>query len=104
MRHGRRSRKARSFSEAVRRDASAVARRFQRELLDLVFHDRPVDAFVRAFVADLRAGRFDAELVYKKALRKPLGAYTKTTPPHVSPRCARRWRKWGSISALASKT
>ncbi|MGK3960658.1 DNA polymerase II [Sorangium sp. So ce118] len=69
--------------EAVRRDASAVARRFQRELLDLVFHDRPVEAFVRAFVADLRAGRFDAELVYKKALRKPLGAYTKTTPPHV---------------------
>ncbi|WP_437955095.1 DNA polymerase II [Sorangium sp. So ce119] len=69
--------------EAVRRDASAVARRFQRELLDLVFHDRPVEAFVRTFVADLRAGRFDAELVYKKALRKPLGAYTKTTPPHV---------------------
>ncbi|WP_437284995.1 DNA polymerase II [Sorangium sp. So ce406] len=69
--------------EAVRRDASAVARRFQRELLDLVFHDRPVEAFVRTFVADLRSGRFDAELVYKKALRKPLGAYTKTTPPHV---------------------
>ncbi|WP_437275288.1 DNA polymerase II [Sorangium sp. So ce375] len=69
--------------EAVRRDASAVARRFQRELLDLVFHDRPVEAFVRTFVAELRAGRFDAELVYKKALRKPLGAYTKTTPPHV---------------------
>ncbi|MGK4003313.1 DNA polymerase II [Sorangium sp. So ce1036] len=69
--------------EAVRRDASAVARRFQRELLDLVFHDRPVEGFVRGFVAELRAGRFDAELVYKKALRKPLGAYTKTTPPHV---------------------
>ncbi|WP_438022918.1 DNA polymerase II [Sorangium sp. So ce233] len=69
--------------EAVRRDASAVARRFQRELLDLVFHDRPVEGFVRTFVTELRAGRFDAELVYKKALRKPLGAYTKTTPPHV---------------------
>ncbi|KYF64330.1 DNA polymerase II [Sorangium cellulosum] len=69
--------------EAVRRDASAVARRFQRELLDRVFHDRPVEDFVRTFVTELRAGRFDAELVYKKALRKPLGAYTKTTPPHV---------------------
>ncbi|AUX45304.1 DNA polymerase II [Sorangium cellulosum] len=69
--------------EAVRRDASAVARRFQRELLDLVFHDRPVAEFVRTFVAELRAGRFDAELTYKKALRKPLDAYTKTTPPHV---------------------
>jgi DNA polymerase-2 len=69
--------------EAVRRDWSAVARRFQRELLQLVFHDQPVDAFVRSFVADLRAGRFDGELAYRKAIRKPLEAYTKTTPPHV---------------------
>ena len=69
--------------EAVRRDWSAVARRFQRELLQLVFHDRPVDDFIRAFVADLRAGRFDGELTYRKAIRKPLEAYTKTTPPHV---------------------
>jgi DNA polymerase-2 len=69
--------------EAVRRDWSGVARRFQRALLDLVFHDRPVADFVRAFVADLRAGRFDGELVYRKAIRKPLADYTKTTPPHV---------------------
>ena len=33
--------------EAVRRDWSAVARRFQRELLHLVFHDRPVEDFIR---------------------------------------------------------
>ena len=66
--------------EAVRRDWSGVARRFQRELLDLVFHDQPVDDFVRDFVAALRAGRFDDELVYRKAVRKPLDAYTKTTP------------------------
>ena len=69
--------------EAVRRDWSEVARRFQRELLDLVFHDRPVAEFIRGFVADLRAGRFDAELAYRKAIRKPLAEYTKTTPPHV---------------------
>jgi DNA polymerase-2 len=69
--------------EAVRRDWSGVARRFQRELLTLVFHDRPVADFVRGFVADLRAGRFDAELAYRKAIRKPLAEYTKTTPPHV---------------------
>jgi DNA polymerase-2 len=69
--------------EAVRRDWSGVARRFQRDLLDLVFHDRPVADFVRGFVADLRAGRHDADLAYRTALRKPLAAYTKTTPPHV---------------------
>jgi DNA polymerase-2 len=69
--------------EAVRRDWSAVARAFQRALLDLVFHDRPVADFVRGFVTELRAGRHDAALVYRKALRKPLAAYTRTTPPHV---------------------
>jgi DNA polymerase-2 len=69
--------------EAVRRDWSEVARRFQRELLGLVFHDHPVTDFIRAFVADLRAGRFDGELAYRKAIRKPLAQYTKTTPPHV---------------------
>ena len=69
--------------EAVRRDWSAVSKRFQRELLDLVFHDQPVEAFLNGFVRDLRAGRFDAELVYKKAIRKEIGAYTKTTPPHI---------------------
>jgi DNA polymerase-2 len=80
--------------EAVRRDWSAVARRFQRELLDLVFHDRPVADFVRAFVADLRAGRFDGELSYRKAIRKPLAEYTKTTPPHV--KAARKQRGSGT--------
>jgi len=69
--------------EAVRRDWSGVARRFQKALLALVFHDEPVTGFIRAFVADLRAGRYDAELAYRKAIRKPLAAYTKTTPPHV---------------------
>ena len=33
--------------EAVRRDRSAVARRFQRELLQLVFHDQPATKFIR---------------------------------------------------------
>jgi DNA polymerase-2 len=69
--------------EAVRRDWSEVARRFQKELLTLVFHDQPVVDFIRRFVADLRAGRHDDRLAYRKAIRKPLAAYTKTTPPHV---------------------
>ena len=38
---------------------------------------------MRDFVAALRAGRFDDELAYRKAVRKPLADYTRTTPPHV---------------------
>jgi DNA polymerase-2 len=38
---------------------------------------------VRDFVASVRRGERDAQLVYKKALRKALEDYTATTPPHV---------------------
>ena len=69
--------------ESVRRDWSEVSKRFQGALLQRVFHDQPVEDFIRAFVADLRAGRFDDQLTYKKAIRKDIAAYTKTTPPHV---------------------
>jgi DNA polymerase-2 len=69
--------------EAVRRDWSEVARRFQRELLMPVLNDQPVAAFVQTFVRELREGRFDDELAYRKAVRKPLADYTRTTPPHV---------------------
>jgi DNA polymerase-2 len=69
--------------ESVRRDWSPVSKRFQSELLALVFHDEPVDDFIKDFVSDLRAGRFDEQLTYKKAIRKDLDAYTTTTPPHV---------------------
>lgn len=69
--------------EAVRRDWSEVSKRFQRELMQRVFHAQPVEAFVAGFVEQLRAGTYDADLVYRKAVRKPLDAYTKTTPPHV---------------------
>jgi DNA polymerase-2 len=69
--------------EAVRRDWTPLARRFQRELLARVFDDRPVDDFVRGFLEDLRAGRLDDLLAYKKAVRKNLAEYTKTTPAHV---------------------
>jgi DNA polymerase II len=48
-----------------------------------VFHDEPVEQFIRGFVTELRAGRFDDQLAYRKAIRKPLESYTKTTPPHV---------------------
>ncbi|HEV7734372.1 MAG TPA: DNA polymerase II [Candidatus Binatia bacterium] len=69
--------------EAVRRDWSAVARRFQRELLLRVLQDEPVADFVREFVKALRASTFDGELAYRKAVRKALASYTRTTPAHV---------------------
>lgn len=69
--------------ESARRDWTELAKEFQKELLRRVFHDEPVDEFIRSFVAGLRAGERDRQLVYIKALRKEPESYTKTTPPHV---------------------
>jgi DNA polymerase-2 len=70
--------------EVVRRDWTELAKRVQRELYERLFSDRPVDSYLREVVADLRAGRLDGQLVYRKALRKALDAYTASTPPHVA--------------------
>ncbi len=69
--------------EAIRRDWTPLARIFQTELLMRLFKNQPLEEFISSFINKLRAGHFDDLLVYKKALRKPISAYTKTTPPHV---------------------
>ncbi|MBD3235318.1 MAG: DNA polymerase II [Candidatus Eisenbacteria bacterium] len=69
--------------ESVRRDWTVLAKDFQRRLLRKVFAGESVDAFVADFVRAVRDGERDGDLIYRKALRKPLEAYGKTTPPHV---------------------
>ncbi|MFN7959994.1 MAG: DNA polymerase II [Thermoanaerobaculia bacterium] len=85
--------------ESVRRDATELAKRVQKGLYERLFTGQPVEPFLRETVADLRAGRLDEQLVYRKALRKPAEAYTATTPPHVAAaRKAEHSRKRGLIS------
>jgi DNA polymerase II len=55
--------------ESARSDWTELAKRFQRELLERVFHDEPVEDFIRGFVGDLRAGRLDELLAYRRVLR-----------------------------------
>jgi len=77
--------------EAVRRDWTDLARGFQIGLLNLLFcgavageaGHAALRPFVRKIVRELYAGRLDGRLVYTKALRKPVSAYTRSTPPHV---------------------
>jgi DNA polymerase-2 len=69
--------------EFVRRDWTEVSKKFQLELLDKIFHKQEVVEYIKKFVADLKKGKYDKLLVYKKAIRKDLVKYTKTTPPHV---------------------
>jgi len=72
--------------EAVRHDWTALAQELQRELLDRVFHDagaEEIERRLRTLLKDLRAGRLDGKLAYRKSLRKPVEAYTKSSPPHA---------------------
>ncbi|MGH8150970.1 MAG: DNA polymerase II [Steroidobacteraceae bacterium] len=70
--------------EVVRRDSTALAKRVQRELYQRLFTGQPVDAYLTEIVSRVRRGELDAELVYRKNLRKDARAYTATTPPHVA--------------------
>ncbi|MEM1182842.1 MAG: DNA polymerase II [Acidobacteriota bacterium] len=70
--------------EVVRRDWTDMAKAVQRELYERLFRDGDVEAYLHRAVADVRAGVYDSELVYRKALRKKLSEYTATTPPHVA--------------------
>ncbi len=72
--------------EVVRRDWTDMSKIFQRGLFERLFRGttaESVSVYLRGFVRDLKEGRHDDHLVYRKALRKNLSDYTATTPPHV---------------------
>ncbi|MEI8243479.1 MAG: DNA polymerase II [bacterium] len=69
--------------ECVRSDWTPLAQRVQREVLSRIFRGEPFEEWLRQQVRELRAGRLDAELVYRRRLRKPPAAYTHNHPPHV---------------------
>ncbi|HLC54680.1 MAG TPA: DNA polymerase II [Candidatus Nanoarchaeia archaeon] len=69
--------------EAIRGDWTDAAQEFQKQLLFNIFHRKEFVKFIKEFVSDLKAGRMDKKLVYRKSIRKSLEEYTKTTPPHV---------------------
>ncbi|MFT4343292.1 MAG: DNA polymerase domain-containing protein [Candidatus Woesearchaeota archaeon] len=69
--------------EFVRSDWTQLAKDFQEELLHTVFARKKVEPFIRQFVKDMQAGKYDHKLVYRKQIRKRVSEYTKTTPPHI---------------------
>ncbi|HEU4655132.1 MAG TPA: DNA polymerase II [Steroidobacteraceae bacterium] len=70
--------------EVVRRDWTELAKNVQRELYLRLFRDEPVESYLTEIVTRVRDGELDADLVYRKNLRKDTTEYTATTPPHVA--------------------
>jgi len=70
--------------EVVRSDWTALAKQVQRELYQRLFADQAVDRYLEDIVRQVRSGKLDDLLVYRKNLRKGAEEYTATTPPHVA--------------------
>jgi DNA polymerase-2 len=69
--------------EAARSDFTPLARRFQTELLSRVFAgegETQLSAYCQDVAARMQRGELDAELVYRKSLRRPAGEYSSETP------------------------
>ena len=66
--------------EFIRSDWTDLAKKFQHELFDRIFHDKEVVDYVKNFVKDLKKGKYDELLIYKKTMRKEMEDYAVDTP------------------------
>ncbi|MCL2898878.1 DNA polymerase II [Brenneria tiliae] len=69
--------------ETVRTDWTPLAQHFQQQLYLLIFQQRPYQQWLRDYVAKTLNGEFDAQLVYRKRLRRRLDDYQRNVPPHA---------------------
>jgi DNA polymerase-2 len=69
--------------ESVRTDWTRLARAFQQELYGRIFRQQPYADYVKGVTARVLAGEEDAQLVYRKRLRRRLEDYQRNVPPHV---------------------
>ncbi|MDR0722407.1 MAG: DNA polymerase II [Treponema sp.] len=72
--------------EAVRSDATPLARRLQMELLELVFaggREAELSEKVQETIGQLCRGELDEALIYRKRLSRPPETYISSTPPQV---------------------
>ena len=69
--------------EFVRSDWTQLAKEFQVQLYNRVFHEEEVKEWLQEIVSRVKKGEFDDKLVYKKRLRKDVDDYTKNIPQHV---------------------
>ena len=92
--------------ETVRTDWTELARQFQQNLYQLVFDGADYTDYIREVVADLYAGKLDAQLVYRKRLRKKLSEYQKNVPPHARAaiRAEEEFRRQGHPSRYRNKS
>ncbi len=86
--------------EAVRSDWTALAKNLQTELYRRVFNDEPYTDFLMRMVDDMKRGKLDDQLVYRKRIRRNLFEYVRNVPPQIQ--AARKAHAWYQQHALPS--
>ena len=79
--------------ETVRTDWTPLAREFQQELYERIFHNREYKEYIETTHSALLKGELNNKLTYTKRLRRPLETYTSTQPPQV--KAARKMKNPG---------
>ncbi|MES2823748.1 MAG: DNA polymerase II [Pseudomonadota bacterium] len=69
--------------ESIRTDWTRLAKDFQITLYGKIFSGENYIEFVRATTGEVLAGKRDADLIYRKRLRRHLHEYQKNIPPQV---------------------
>ena len=69
--------------ESVRTDWTELARNFQKNLYELIFNNQPYEEYIQQYIDDLKSGKLNGHLIYRKRLRQKLKDYIKNTPPHA---------------------
>lgn len=69
--------------ETIRSDWTPLAQIFQKELYTRIFHRQSYREYIREYIQNIRASKFDDRLVYRKRLRRKLTDYQRNVPPHV---------------------
>lgn len=69
--------------EFVRSDWTKLAKDFQIELYEKIFKGEEVEDWIREVIHNLKSGKLDDKLIYRKRLRKEVEDYTKNIPPHA---------------------
>jgi len=64
-------------------NAAEIAKMFQKELVEALFEGGDLENVATKYIEQIRSGRVDHLLIYKKRLGKPLEQYIKNIPPHV---------------------
>ncbi len=69
--------------EAVRSDWTALAKEIQTQLYQKVFKGQSYEYYLLNIVNELKQGKRDHELIYKKRIRRKLDEYVKNVPPQI---------------------